>query len=279
MSTFNVKNSLLALGFAMASLAANASTVELVFDVAAQSRILGHLDTATSSWIDSQDASFVPQHFDLTVRFHLDSPSVEPVQSTSSNGSSVLSGMTTYDDNDWPFTPNSPTPYTADMLAWASLQTMANLLPSAAWQSQSTPYVADPSSLQPVSAQAGFDTSVSMPLYSGDLHELWTYGRSVTLNLTAQSIPNSEFGNWTADDFLSHLRAQIGVVNANAFSETAYKSVLISQFPPNAENRIQIIGDVELLSVNVVPEPATYMLTGLGLVGIWAVRRRHLSAR
>lgn len=258
------------------AIGAQAKVVQIVVDVIAQSRQLSSFDQQTGFWSYSTDPTFAPQQFEFTAQFDLDNPSVDNPRLANSNGTSVLWGSVMYTGGAGAST--LPTPFTAGLLSgFPPAETAVWPLFTQAIQNQMTP-TSESGVLQPVSASADFNT-IAMWQTFGELQNTWTYGRSISFKLPTTPLSNAEFRAWSDDEFVASLQASVGVMNMNTFSEMAYQGVAQTWMPDFSGNKVEILGDVVLRSVSVVPEPSTSLLLGLGLVTLVAARRTGFVAQ
>ncbi|MCQ9375479.1 PEP-CTERM sorting domain-containing protein [Methyloversatilis sp. XJ19-13] len=268
-----MKNLVLAVGIAGASVAAHATTVQVVIEVIAQSRQITTLSQETGNWNVTYDYAFEPSRFEYTAQFDLDSPLVDQPQHAWSNSGSIWYSNVMYTGGAGAST--TPTPYTADLTnGFPPSGTAVWPLFTQASQRLTSPI--NQEGAQPVDAIASFSTLTRWETF-GELQHTWSYGRSSFVQLPAGPVPNADFRVWSAEEFISAMQASVGTVTQNSFNEMSFYGVSQVYSSPFEGTRIDIMGDTMLKSVTVVPEPSISVLMTLGLMALATARRAKNS--
>ncbi len=271
---------------AASTFTAQASTVEMVVDVMATNLQQSHLEQG--GVVTTNDPSFVPAQFQWLIRFDLDQPTVYPVQSTNGTGGEQLTTSTFFQGGETSLTPYSATliglvPPGAPVLSPGTTQVYAE---SSTRDLSFFPMAG----AQAVNIQTGFAGGGAWQAVADGLATTIAYGRSFNFAGAAAPVPNSQFQPMSSQDFVSYLQSKVGQTQVGAFNESITKWVqktnppgdviLISDAPDAlvAQDGIWISGDVSIRSVAVVPEPATYLLMGLGLALVVVVLGRRQAA-
>lgn len=267
------RQSLVVLALVATGVSTHAQTVEVTMNVTATSRSVGHLVNGAD--VVSPDTGFQPQTFSYAVTFDL---SNGVVTSPSTAGGQV--GIAGYFDLS-SLSSLSSSPYTASLMAMTPGEQATSLSWSSVGYALSVPETANATTPISVSELTVLNKSLIWSDGSGTT----SYGRGVFLPTQGSPIAAQDLKAWSPDEFVAHLQAQTGKVFAGAYTEVYdYSSqplFVIGGSDPSAlsvHDRVAIQGDVVIASVTVVPEPSTYLLMGLGLPLIAAVRRHRQAA-
>lgn len=272
----------------VAAVGVHAQTVELVVDVTATSRQLTSLDQQRI--ITQNDAQFQPRQFEWTIRFDLNDPQIGEVLPTGRG--EEISAHTTFGGVDI-----SPTAYTPELLAGKPAEQALIWSYSFAGSSVSTTPVAplppSPVRFPQYQTVIGYSSFVSASdwQFMGDGQAgITNHKLSLGLLMNGSAQPGYVIQPVTGADFLAYLQGQIGRKQAGAYSESVMEwletdapltnSPPLGSVPDSVLKRdgVQISGDAVIRSVTVVPEPATYALMSLGLVGVASMVRRQRRA-
>lgn len=271
----NLRASLTALALVIGSASAGAETVEVLMDVTSTSRSLGQL--VNGEYVVTEDAGFQAQTFTYSVRFDLDSALITPAEPTSDFDKTIYGGFNLLSD--------SVTPYTASLLAMAPSEAPSFSAPFAGYI-LSVPGSSTATEPLPVSQSASFNNfSMWGGLGIGSGHTF--YSRSLSVNSLGAPTSADDLKAWTPAEYLAYLQAQTGRTLVGAYQE-GYDSQVTDSVPGSwfgfgtpvvvSHDSVSIQGDMVIRSVAVVPEPSTYVLMGLGLSLVAAVRRRRQTA-
>lgn len=254
---------------ALACASASATTVQLVVDVTPTAGQAGHYDNGQILYSNDPSIPVLPT-FSLTFQLNLDSVQMNPTQVT--NG-----GFNWYNSTYFPGSTLGTTPYTAGLTAATPPQEQAfwpdHTQTSFSWS---------------MSSYAGGDTRTTWEnFYIGNstawqnvnqTQGVWTtYNRSLGFDVQG-ILEAAQFAPKDGAATLAWLNDQIGKTFADGFLEN-YLSITrktvqvgdewITSGDPDAVlswTQSRVIGDVRITSITVVPEPASGLLMGAGLL-------------
>lgn len=243
------------IAFAVFTCGAHAATVQLSFTISDLKAQVGTYDGTEVHW---QDASGVagPTTFDFTVRFELDNPMVS---------TSFV---------DWPVVEHGRSFREAVVSETFYTVNHKDLLgPAATFTTWVSHGWTEPGS------SVSFDARVvASESYRWDSTRQVNYSRGLHWDLPAPAESSADFDS---DAFLALLRSQIGTTFTSAFSEGS--SIVTYDRPLGSDAAVvtawqggRRVGNVTLRSVSFVPEPATWMLSGLGLLAAAGVARARV---
>lgn len=256
--------------FALASASALATTVQVALNVTPTvAEVSKHIGNGLRSY--STDPSFpVRPSFSMVLQFDLDNLVMTPTEVI--NSGYVLFNETAFQNGS-----TSTTPYTQGLTAslppyeLASKPDSTQITLRRNMSSSGEPDVA-----RLVRETFTANTSVGWRTEAQGEISWITYGRTLTIRNETNELAGT-FAPKDEAEALAWLNAQIGSTIAGGYSEAyltsrfnAYKSDDIREW-----TEWRASGDIQILSVTVVPEPATNVLMGLGMLALVLGVRQH----
>ena len=261
--------------FILTGATAQAASIEVVFDVTAQTRALGE-QVNPFDMVDHPDLTFSPVTFSISM--YLDMGKVIWQSLSQFHVPYVAVGF----GNAPVFT---STPFTSTLL-----------VPAPANADISTPHgnatyyknftQAPLSNEQPLPEwdQARFSTSdywTAPTDGSADITTVYNHGMGIAFTSFVGEVPVNQLKLISGPDLAAFLQGQIGKVQTDAFHEYGLLGTTRPSIGGVEEalsgNRIMYRGDVVIRSVTVVPEPDTLLLSlvGMGVAALSITRRRR----
>lgn len=248
---------------ALSSASALATTVQVTVNVTPTAAEIGqHIGNGLRSY--STDPSFpVRPSFSMVIQFDLDNLTMTPT--ALANGGVVLVNETAFQNGS-----TSTTPYTQGLTASLPPYELASWPDSTqVTLRRNMTSSGDPDVARPVLEGFAATTNVGWRTEAQGEISWITYGRTLTIRAEANELAGT-FAPKDEAQALAWLNAQIGSTIARGYNEgylksrtNAYKSDDIREW---TDWRVR--GDVQILSVTVVPEPATNVLMGMGMLAL-----------
>jgi len=166
----------------------------------------------------------------------------------------------------------SQSPFSADMMALlpdpAGAVTPARALASI---QQSTPVVDVPT--EPVHILGSLAMGQAWLSSGAPGSASVAYRRGFDFNVLGEVLPSDALHAMTGEEFASFLQSKVGQAGFGRYEESV-GLLFAGGEPVISMDALRVLGDVTIRSVAVVPEPSTYLLMGLGLSLMAAMRRR-----
>lgn len=248
--------------------AAQAEVVQLDFDVQARAHNL----TTDSRWFGE---ALTDQHFDVRVSIDLDGVIAQP-----SDTSASVVGV------GWYFLGAQ---LTSSPFSSALMSSLPADAPSGGWTMLDTSMSNVGGDVVVDAVDTNFSVGFNKHVSTAENQQTTSsdYTQRITMDPVIGAVSFNGLQGWTNADLQVYWRAQIGQTFLGGYSESFQKVRYAGMWVNDkwigsgevlGSEQESYTGDVTLRSVTMVPEPATYVLMGLGLPLFAAVRRRSKGA-